>query len=147
MSQQRKKFTPEYREEAARLVIESGRPNARVADEIGVSAGLLGKWVKNERERQGNVDGMSEADLRAENARLRRELAEARLDNEFLSKATAFFIMSSCQKQQPSSLRSNANGKIRTNAAGEGELQYQSHGKTSQSFTVWILRLGTKGQS
>ena len=91
MSQQRKKFTPEYREEAARLVIESGRPIARVADEIGVSAGLLGKWVKNERERQGNVDGMSEADLRAENARLRRELAEARLDNEFLSKATAFF--------------------------------------------------------
>jgi len=35
---------------------------------------------------------MSEADLRAENARLRRELAEAKMDNEF------------CQKQQPSSL-------------------------------------------
>ena len=34
---------------------------------------------------------MSEADLRAENARLRRELAEAKMDNEFLSKATAFF--------------------------------------------------------
>ncbi|QMV84751.1 IS3 family transposase [Corynebacterium hindlerae] len=87
MSQQRKRFTPEYRKEAARLVIESGRPIVRVAEEIGVSAGLLGRWVKNERERQGNEDGMSAADLRAENVRLRRELAEARLDNEFLFKS------------------------------------------------------------
>ncbi|MGJ4125727.1 transposase [Corynebacterium macclintockiae] len=42
---------------------------------MGVSAGLLGRWVKLERERRGASDGMSEADLRAENARLRRELA------------------------------------------------------------------------
>lgn len=89
--QQRRRYTPEYRLEAARLVIESDRPIARVAAELGVSAGLLGKWVKQERQRQGSQDGMSEADLRSENARLRRELAQARLDNEFLSKATAFF--------------------------------------------------------
>ena len=60
-----------------------------MAKEIGVSAGLLGRWVKLERERRGASDGMSEADLRAENARLRRELAEAKMDNEFLSKAKA----------------------------------------------------------
>ena len=92
VSQQRKKYTPEYRREAANLVIESQRPIAHVAKQIGVSAGLLGRWVKLERERRGNLDGMSEADLRAENARLRRELAEAKMDNEF------------CQKRQPSSL-------------------------------------------
>ena len=91
VSQQRKKYTPEYRREAANLVIESRRPIAHVAKKIGVSAGLLGRWVKLERERRGASDGMSEADLRAENARLRRELAEAKMDNEFLSKATAFF--------------------------------------------------------
>ena len=44
---------------------------------------------------------MSEADLRAENARLRRELAEAKTDNEFLSKATAFFAAK--QREQKSS--------------------------------------------
>ena len=79
VSQQRKKYTPEYRREAANLVIESERPIAHVAKEIGVSAGLLGRWVKLERERRGSSDGMSEADLRAENARLRRELAEAKI--------------------------------------------------------------------
>ena len=86
--QQRRKYTPEFRVEAARLVIESDRPISRVADELGISPGLLGKWVKEQRLRQGSDDGKSEADLRSEIAHLRRELAEARLDNEFLSKAT-----------------------------------------------------------
>ena len=91
VSSSRKKYTPEYRQEAARLVLESGRPIAHVAKEIGVAEGLLGKWVKLERERQGSEDGRSDADIRAENVRLRRELAEVKMDSEFLSKATAFF--------------------------------------------------------
>lgn len=89
--QQRRKYTPEFRVEAARLVIESERPISKVADELGISPGLLGKWVKQQRLGQGSDDGKSEADLRSEIAHLRRELAQARLDNEFLSKATAFF--------------------------------------------------------
>ncbi|OCW59688.1 transposase [Trueperella sp. HMSC08B05] len=101
VSQQRKKYTPEYRREAANLVIESQRPIAHVAREIGVAPGLLGKWVKDEKQRRGSSDGLSETDLRAEVARLRRELAEARLDNEFLSKATAFFAAK--QREQKSS--------------------------------------------
>ena len=56
---------------------------------------------KKERERQGSSDGLSQPDLRAENARLRRELAEAKMDNEFLSKATAFFALR--QRDQKSS--------------------------------------------
>ena len=88
---QRRKFSPEFRSKAAKLVIETGCPIAHVGEELGVSSGLLGKWVKAQKQRDGNADGKSEADLRAENARLRRELAEARLDNEFLSKATPFF--------------------------------------------------------
>ena len=91
MIQPRKKFTLEYRREAANLVIESDRLIALVAKEIGVSPGLLGEWVKNERERWSSLDGVSEADLRAEITGLRRELAEAEIDNEFLSKATALF--------------------------------------------------------
>ena len=51
VSQQRQKYTPEYRREAANLVIESERPIAHMAKEIGVAPGLLGRWVKNERQR------------------------------------------------------------------------------------------------
>ena len=49
--------------------------------------------TKLKPERQGSDDGRSDADIRAENARLRRELAEAKMDNEFLSQATAFFAL------------------------------------------------------
>ena len=81
VSSSRKKYTPEYLQEAARLVIESGRPIAHIAKEIGVAERLLGKWVKLERECQGSDDGRSDADMRAENARLRRELAEVKMVN------------------------------------------------------------------
>ncbi|MDN6407402.1 MAG: transposase [Corynebacterium casei] len=77
VSSSRRKYTPEYRQEAARLVIESGRPITHAAKEIGVSATILGRWVK----RQGSDDGRSDADIRAENAGLRREFAEAKIVN------------------------------------------------------------------
>ena len=101
VNQQRKKYTPEYRREAANLVIESQRPIAHSAQGDWRRTWSFRPVGKNERERRGAPDGLSEADLRAENARLRRELAEAKMDNEFLSKATAFFALR--QREQKSS--------------------------------------------
>ena len=46
MSGKRRKYTPEFREQAARLVIETGRPVAHVAAEIGVGEQVLGRWVR-----------------------------------------------------------------------------------------------------
>lgn len=37
-----RKFTPEYRDEAVRLVIETSRPIAEVAGELGINEGTLG---------------------------------------------------------------------------------------------------------
>jgi hypothetical protein len=48
MSGKRRKYTPEFREQAARLVIETGRPVAHVAVEIGVGEQVLGRWVRLE---------------------------------------------------------------------------------------------------
>ncbi|MCA2261761.1 transposase, partial [Mycobacterium avium] len=91
MSGKRKKYTPEFREQAARLVIETGRPIAHVAAEIGVGEQLLGRWVRLAREAadDGDTRAVLEADERAELEHLRRENAELRLDREFLKKAAA----------------------------------------------------------
>ena len=91
MSGKRKKYTPEFREQAARLVIETGRPIAHVAAEMNLGEQLLGRWV-----RQARVDGddngaVLDADERAELERLRKENAELRLDRAFLKNAAAFF--------------------------------------------------------
>lgn len=88
----RKKYTPEYRQEAARLVIDTGRPIAEVARELNLGATLLGRWVKKERERTGDGPAADlDADERAELDQLRKEIAELKMDNEFLGKAAAFF--------------------------------------------------------
>lgn len=47
----RRKYTPKYRVDATRLVIETGRTNAAVAREFGVGEQLLGRWGQAERAR------------------------------------------------------------------------------------------------
>ena len=94
MSGKRKKYTPEFRDQAARLVIETGRPVAHVAAEIGVGEQVLGRWVRLAKESAtvGDTGAVLDADERAELERLRRENAELRLDRAFLKKAAAFFV-------------------------------------------------------
>ena len=77
-----------------RLVIETGRPVAHVAAEIGVGEQVLGRWVRLQRQAAaaGDTGAVLDADERAELERLRRENAELRLDREFLKKAAAFFV-------------------------------------------------------
>lgn len=91
MSGKRKKYTSEFREQAARLVIETGRPVAHVAAEIGVGEQLLGRWVRQAREMAEDSGGVLDADERAGLERLRKENSELRLDREFLKRAAAFF--------------------------------------------------------
>lgn len=97
-SKTRNSYTPEYRREAAHLVIDTGRTIAHVAREIGVGEQLLGRWVSQERARAGGgAEAPLDLDERAELERLRREVQELRMDNEFLGKAAAFFA----SKQNP----------------------------------------------
>ena len=89
MSGKRRKYTPEFREQAARRVMETGRPVARVAAEIGVGEQVLGRWVllAKEATAAGDTGAVLDADERVELERLRRENAELCLDREFLKKA------------------------------------------------------------
>ena len=90
MGAKRKSYTPAYRREAARLVIDTGRRIVEVAGEIGVGEALLGRWVAIERAHMdGEPPQALDADERAELERLRREVAELRMDREFLKKAAA----------------------------------------------------------
>lgn len=91
MGAKRKSYTPKYRQEAAHLVIDTGRTIAEVAREIGVGQPLLGRWVAVERSRMEDPPEAIDVNERAELDRLRRENAELRMDREFLKKAAAFF--------------------------------------------------------
>lgn len=91
MSDKRRKFTPEFRAEAVKLVTETGRPVAQVAAEIGVGAQLLGRWVKLSQPADQEADRALDVSERVELERLRKENADLRLDRSFLKKAAVFF--------------------------------------------------------
>ncbi len=45
MPEQRRKFSPQFKAEAVQMVIETGRPTAEVARDLGVHDRTLGNWV------------------------------------------------------------------------------------------------------
>lgn len=90
---QPRRFTEEYRRDAASIVIDTGQTIKAVAVQLGLSEQLLGKWVAKERARRAAVDNNQPTpeDSAEEIARLRRQIADLKAENEFLGKASAFF--------------------------------------------------------
>ena len=91
MGRQRRKFSVEYKDEAVGLVINTGRPVATVARELGINEATLGRWVGAHRAGEGAGSAALSESERAELSRLRKENSELRLDRAFLKKASLFF--------------------------------------------------------
>jgi transposase-like protein len=73
------------------MVIETGKPIAEVARDLGIHDGTLGNWVNSWRHANLQPD---EALSPVEHARVREMEEEIRrlwMENEFLKKAAAFF--------------------------------------------------------
>ena len=49
MARKYRKFSPEFKDEAVKLVIDWSRPIAQVARELGINEGTLGNWVNQYR--------------------------------------------------------------------------------------------------
>lgn len=91
MAERRKKFTPEFKDEAVKMVIEASRPIAAVAREIHVHEGTLGNWVNKYRVEHAEEEPPLGISDRARLRELERENRELRRKTEFLGKAAAFF--------------------------------------------------------
>lgn len=85
------KYSPEFRAQAVRVVIETSRTVASVAREFGLGPETLRVWVNAYRREQGDVLPDLSAVERDELARLRKENRELKMEKEFLGKAAAFF--------------------------------------------------------
>jgi transposase len=86
-----RKYPDELIQRGIRLALESERPIARIAADLGIHPEVLGKRV-----RQAEADGGARPDLptsaeREEIRRLRRENYELRRANEILRSASVFF--------------------------------------------------------
>jgi len=73
------------------MVVETSRPIAEVAREIGVSETSLGNWVRAYKEKHAAEEPPLQLSERARLRELEREVRELRMKNDFLSKAAAYF--------------------------------------------------------
>ncbi len=86
-----KRYTPEFKEQAARRVVDNSLPIAQVARELGVNDTTLGFWVKAYRKKlagQPLPPDMPDSERIRELERRNRELE---MENAFLKKAAAYF--------------------------------------------------------
>ena len=73
------------------MVIETSRPIAESAREIGINEQTLRNWVNAYRKDHAGEEPPLSVSERAELRELKDEVRELRLKSEFLGKAAAFF--------------------------------------------------------
>lgn len=95
MSQERRKYTKEFKMEAIRLYENGERTLLEVEKELGITAGLLGKW-KDELKHQANQEEAFPgngrlSDSEARIRQLERENALLKQDKEILKKVLTMY--------------------------------------------------------
>jgi transposase len=91
---QRRSFSPEFRQEAVRLALQSERPLSEIARELKIRPDQLRHW-KQQLTRAAGAPPPSGETPEQELRRLRREVAVLRQERDFLKKAAAFFAKES----------------------------------------------------
>ena len=93
MPDSRRKFDPEFREGAVRIVRETGKPIAQIARDLGVHPGTLGNWVAKDRAEHEGTSGLATGDV-AELKRLRAENAQLRMERDVLKRSVVLWVLS-----------------------------------------------------
>jgi transposase len=84
-------FTPEFREAAAREVVEKSRAVDDVARDCGVTGQTIRNWVRQFRAARMVTGPELSTSERAQLKQLQRRVRELEEENRFLGKSVAFF--------------------------------------------------------
>jgi transposase-like protein len=91
MPEQRRRFSPQFKAEAVQMVIESKKPIAEVARDLGIHDATLGNWVNVWRREHPEPEPSLTPVERARVKELEDENRRLKMENEVLKKAAAFF--------------------------------------------------------
>jgi transposase len=92
MARSYRKYDEDFKKGAVRLVVETGKPIAQVARELGVNEGTLGNWCAKARAAAGAGSGELSETERAELDRLRKENTELRMQRDVLKRSVALWV-------------------------------------------------------
>lgn len=85
----RPRYTDEFKQEAVNQVVVHGYPVLEVSRRLGISNKSLYDWIK--KFSKPTEQRKEDEDLRAENARLKRQLKRAEQERAILKEAAKFF--------------------------------------------------------
>ena len=89
-------YTAEFRSEAVKLVVQEGLSVDQAAKRLSVPKSRLGNWVRASRSgKLAKVGQGQRLPTEMEMARLRKELAEVKLERDLLKKCAAYFAKES----------------------------------------------------
>ena len=86
-----RKYPPELIERGVRLALESERPIAHVAADLGIHPETLRKRVRQAEADSGKRGDLLSTQEREEIKKLRKEVSQLRRANEILKSASVFF--------------------------------------------------------
>ena len=75
-------YNEEFKKEAVRLALESGKPKSQIARDLGIGASLLYDWIKR-------LDPEKEKNLTESNEDLIQQMRKLKADNKLLQEENA----------------------------------------------------------
>jgi len=103
-----KRYSPEFKQEAVRLLLTSGKTAAELGRELGVSKMTMGTWreqaiANGDHPQEARPEGVRihYSVLKLENARLKKELETVRQEREILKKSLGILSSKESQKGMP----------------------------------------------
>jgi len=91
------RYSKEFREEAVKLVIDQELSVPEASRRLGIPKSTIGNWVRAKKAGKLGIIGKNRrelSDTEVELARLKRELAQVKMERDILKKAAAYLGVS-----------------------------------------------------
>jgi transposase len=135
MPEQRRRFSPKFKAEAVQMVIETGKPIAEVARDLGVHDGTLGNWVNAWRREHPEPEQPLTPVEPVRVKEMEDEIRRLRMENEFL------------KKQRPSSPGRSRSRTLRADRGGAGHLRHCLDVSAARRVPLQLLRLAASSRN
>ena len=94
----RTRYSQEFREQSVKFFKESGLTLVEAAKRLSLPKGTLKNWVYTDRQGELTTVGKKQSsltELELELSRIKRELAEVKMERDFIKKCAAYFARES----------------------------------------------------